>query len=1106
MTTAQKRRGGGIFEEATLEKKVEEAEGQVTPSQPGLDAIGATPKQSEQALKAKQPIIQEAVAKEETLAGAQRLRDPAAEQAEVSQLRMQMLENLKTMGSMGARVQNKIASKWLSQVQQTSVAATINQEMLEGLVSPDQEAEATRNMKIFVDHIAEAQKYDTAEGKKKWLDRAQKALADLENMGVSREQVMATAGMEDSQIQKTIGDLDLDASQLTMGVLAEGEEGLPSSEDMAAALGVNPGDVENMTLEEFTQAIEDTRQAEFSRMSSMRANLASIPVGSAHYAEAVAEMRALGMVGEAGIEADMSELQNMIEESQTVYVGDQALTVEDMLSDENLSQVIGEYLNPETSEERKQELREAYGEDFVGWVEGQSEALGQLVAEAELQVAEFGDVQTQWKNLGTVAGGQQFDTDQLAALGISYDPDTAVTAQITANTKKQLEKTGSYQVMNMSMSDFSEDMQTKMASLNIKESDWAGTLSNLMTKMTPANLKTIKDWTPDQIMESYLAAREVSDGSPESLAIKKLVGVDIPDFPDTGVSQSIKEMSAAVNSLPDGYRDMMNDPTWQDFVRKHPEHIPKLSQNPERFDRLREWKSKNEQLETMSPETVLSELLGESFDSLQTKIDDLKRQSKYDEGADRTLKALLNNWDLDGDGDVDREDAEAVKSKMIEGRSHITAAGILKGSEDVSRFDKKAYKLPTSATDLNQDFETAMSDGKLTANELNLVSTPEEKRAMIDLFADVDPEAAASLSAHLAEDTIEDMLATSEKSPALISQESKVEGQPVSTLQGNVDTIVDLFQRLSQAKNDAETAGRTEEVTVYTKQLEELATIGKEAQAALDTAKKAQEAQDKEDADRADSDQASKDFEKEKGTINTDLRAPDGKNIDDIIDITKVERNLNTTSPKDILEYMTTIDKVNTKLEELYKDAHPTAKAAYAQLSQDIQEAKAKYQGQIDRHDQSAATLIHNAESSVEGLNDAIAAAGASYTPSSTAQFGYADTLKDLNLRTFKANKGKIQGVINNLQAAIDAGPDPYVVDKLKKKIADLNTHVTEFDMRIAAETAGESFDFLKSKQEETAEEKEDREEGGQPGADEMAMGQFESGSMDIGDYGGSLV
>lgn len=786
----RKRKGTGVFEEADLTQKREEAPGQVSPSVSSLTAAGAEPKQAEQALKAKTPILREAVAKEETLAGAQRLKGSEEEVSADTLAAQQKAENLQALGSLGSRVQNRVIDTF-SEIKKGATQATVDEDLIKTLDLSADTAVVTKSVENLITALGETTEIDETERDdlvagwklanpdageptdeqllaQQQQHNIEQALVDLSNKGLSYQDALKTIKMGADQIGMSAADLVIDHDDFTIDLMFEDDDleatGFQSFSDMAAAMGVPEDDLRGLTLPEFQQRVEDLRQAEFSNMSNIQSQLAATPPGSAQYGILVDQMRALGMVGESGIEADMSQLQEQIDSADVLQVGDTAMTVEDLLKDEAISDIVDELLDldPNNSQDlaRIEEIQEVYGTEFTDWVSSQEAALSDLANRSKLQVNEFGDVQTQWGNLGTFADGVVLDKDQMAALGIDYDPDTPVTAATTWKTKQQIENSSVYQAMNLDFGELESTFGDIFGELGITSSNWKQTLTDLSTKFTKDNLTQIKDWSSEEILSSHLASKEMQT-SPDSNLLNDFVG-NVGDFPDSATVEKVKKSSTIIKSVPSEIKvDLTNSPEWKQLVLDDLENGTELYKQVtvETFESAEKFATEIKSLQELPSDrdTIFNELLGTDWS--EDQLEDLEARAKWDEDAADQYNDFLETYGVEAGGSHEDIDFEAIKEDMLAGYDGIDFTSVLTGGSAKSTFDSASYDKDLSYTseDENKEFlyQSIRDDNELSLAELKDPRV-EDKRALVEIYDDLDGVDAAPLYEYLAEKDLEE--------------------------------------------------------------------------------------------------------------------------------------------------------------------------------------------------------------------------------------------------------------------------------------------------------------------------------------------------------------
>lgn len=372
---------------------------------------GATPDQAKMAATRKEPVIQERVAKEETLAGFERLKGPeqlSPEEKERMAVRQKTAETLKGAGSLANRLMNKAKSAFDLQSQALEDQTIAEQAKgLIGEVTDDDLVGVPENLKETAK--TEINAYLTGE------KTYEEVLASLANQGLTTAQVegildtAAGGSVEEAALAAIPGAADMTIS--TLGIDDA------TRTDLATALGIDDSQLQGMTVEQLMHAVESTQQAEFDQMNQLMAQLDALPEGSARRELLEKQLRALGHGGQAALDAQFDAITQDVAENQVIRIGGKEYTTEELLSDSNISSVVEKFLQGD--DDVRAEIREQYGEDFTNYITNNEAALSQLATDQRKDIQAFEGVQAEWDEFQSTIPDTFTDAD-LKALSPAY--------------------------------------------------------------------------------------------------------------------------------------------------------------------------------------------------------------------------------------------------------------------------------------------------------------------------------------------------------------------------------------------------------------------------------------------------------------------------------------------------------------------------------------------------------------------------------------------------------------------------------------------------------------------------------------------------------------
>ena len=343
-----------------------------TPLSPkAAEGIGASPDQAKMAgtKQQKEPVLEQAqqVQPQDTLQTAQRTAQARTQQTGSEQAKQQRAEDLTARyGSLGTSVANLINTKIGEQEVLASGSWTVDEDLT---------ADLDDDQKTALDAFA-ANPTDVA---------AQQAAAQA--LGISAADTDIATKLQ--EYIKADNAAELLATQLPDQIQASevlSELGT-DEEELQELLGIDPASIQGMTLQDLQDKLEFTARAEFDQISELEA-LATDPAASPQErAEARKQLKAMGATGMYAVEAGMEDLVAQIDQADTLQIGDEEISVEEMLSDEHMSSVIAEYL--EGDEDARTEIQDDYGADFASWIEGNEAVLAEASAELDTSLGQL---------------------------------------------------------------------------------------------------------------------------------------------------------------------------------------------------------------------------------------------------------------------------------------------------------------------------------------------------------------------------------------------------------------------------------------------------------------------------------------------------------------------------------------------------------------------------------------------------------------------------------------------------------------------------------------------------------------------------------------------
>lgn len=272
----------------------------------------------------KAPILKAAVdGGRKTLQEAQRYKTQAQFVAPNAQTQ-EKLATLKSLGGIQSQLQTLIEGK-IQQAQDTKLnTLQVDQEALE---SQQLEQEKTTALNTALGTYAQA---TTPEAKAQALTEAQNILGrqisadELQGYFKAAPEAISGAIKAVTPEEIRLGDLDLTE--------------LGGVDELASLLGITPEEVSGMNIADLNSAIQRAESSGFNEIQDIQAQLVS-----ATGARREILLRRLGELQGAGVEAQQEQfnrIQQQIAEGQTFNIAGQQLSLEDIVKDDELSDIV----------------------------------------------------------------------------------------------------------------------------------------------------------------------------------------------------------------------------------------------------------------------------------------------------------------------------------------------------------------------------------------------------------------------------------------------------------------------------------------------------------------------------------------------------------------------------------------------------------------------------------------------------------------------------------------------------------------------------------------------------------------------------------------------
>lgn len=363
----QIRNAQGQLVETTEEEiqKLAATQGTPLPASPAAaSGIGASPDSAKMAgtPAQKQAVFQQAAqAQPQTLASAQRYDGAARDATEQEKAAQEKVERLQELGSLGTRVQSLVEQKIKAQ----EAELRVNEQAL-------QDAGLTSSAAQLLQDVINA----PPESREAALVQAANALG-LETTGAIGSFIegpaQAVASLGGENVAFTVGELELE-----------------NKTQIAADLGIDEEALNAMSVDELEQSVRDLEAREYNRVQDLKAQLST--ASPAKRQQILRELRSLSYLGVTGLEQELDALEEEVKSGKSVTIGGQTLSLQQVLEDDALSEVLREALE---DEDRFEQLQEESPE-LAEFLDAQRVALEDTLATVKEATSDFASTQQEF--------------------------------------------------------------------------------------------------------------------------------------------------------------------------------------------------------------------------------------------------------------------------------------------------------------------------------------------------------------------------------------------------------------------------------------------------------------------------------------------------------------------------------------------------------------------------------------------------------------------------------------------------------------------------------------------------------------------------------------
>lgn len=681
MATVLKRQGGQLVETDANTQELAQLQGvPLAPTTPvGVANLGGnedqakmagTPAQKNTVLQQATTVATDQPKPEPTLQQAERQSAPRQEANNAESQAATKAAQLQSLGSLNTRVEALIANELKLQQQATlQVDDTVINSATSGM-SQGQKDQAKQLVERMLAAPNDAQVL--ADAAQFWKENN---LGDLDSFSPTAFQKTVDQALG-SQAATQVRD-DVRLQDLTL-----------EDNELALLQEVFGDSWQQYSVPELAQKIEDLRQQEFARIESLRTEYAAATGTQREMLRR--ELADLSQVGMTGTEASVQSLQKQVSNADTVAIGGETYKVEELLKDEQISDLVARMVRDEKLLAKVAETNP----EFAQWVTDNKESLGQLANELVGTKQVVVDVQKQKQNLRMLPNGSALSDRIMKAIVPDWDKITATVPTI---------ESGLYSALT----DPSIDNKTRQAMTTALEA----------AAMDPDMLAKLTKMSPDEFKRAYSLAAAIDNDETGGL-LAKISGIGANSLFITDPEQQLQIArakqftdafaAARANARP-GFEAVIQD---QDLLARYirdgrltTEHISLLANNPDRWTQYKNYNDKYLKLTDAKArgdvDAIFDVMFGRDVDLnvINQQYETAKRIAKIDPSSDAAkMLKQYEQWDTNKDGKFDDKDV-AQLGDLILGR--LSPDGSTGSPTDLDAF-LKAGKVETNFADLER--------------------------------------------------------------------------------------------------------------------------------------------------------------------------------------------------------------------------------------------------------------------------------------------------------------------------------------------------------------------------------------------------------------------
>ena len=433
---------------------------------PQQQAMAGTPAQKQSAIASATKVA--APTGETALEQAKTLRGPSVASVEDEAKKRKAAGFATALGTTGDKVSEFIAGA-LAKIPTITAKAEVadTNSIITNITDPSIKAQVTASLSLLADPALAADKRLAEEAKLAGLlnSTPDTILTKDQKTALYQSATATTADVAGKMVASVKGD---DGKLTLSDITTLGT----SPAELASLTGLSEEAIGNMSIADLQNTLATVGQTTFGETQAVTSGMASGLLSSTERAALRDTLRSLEETGVAGAESQYTSLLKDIDEGATVTVGGKSYSIEEILNEKTVTQILTDYFNNPESPSSK--LLAAEEPDLVTWANKNSAGIKDLIAKSAGASGELKGIQTQAKAaFGTLGTQQAGLLNELTGIDLSKiqtsvpvkDPTTGLWSVIGKDGKSAVLTSSVQAIMNAPVNKQAQ-MSTSLASLS----------------------------------------------------------------------------------------------------------------------------------------------------------------------------------------------------------------------------------------------------------------------------------------------------------------------------------------------------------------------------------------------------------------------------------------------------------------------------------------------------------------------------------------------------------------------------------------------------------------------------------------------------------------